>query len=218
MFHSINYNGNGAYGAEAQDVIESVETLHIADGKQQPFSKQECRFGYRDSFFKQNRGKYLIVSVTFRLSKTFVPNLAYSGLKSTLPAGNISMATVREAVVKMRRQKLPDPLLGNAGSFFKNPAVSSQQAEALQSEYPALPLYTAAGGLNKLSAAWLIEQCGWKGKRNKQGNVGAYDRQPLILVNYGAASGKDVLEFAGEIIRSVEEKFGVRMEPEVNMI
>jgi UDP-N-acetylmuramate dehydrogenase len=148
-----------------------------------------------------------------------VPNLAYSGLKSALPEQGISLAMVREAVVNMRRQKLPDyQLLGNAGSFFKNPAVSLQQAEALKSEYPALPVYPAAGGLQKLSAAWLIEQCGWKGKRNKQGNVGSYGNQPLILVNYGDASGRAILDFADEIIHSVEEKFGVRMEPEVNIV
>ncbi|GHT21593.1 UDP-N-acetylenolpyruvoylglucosamine reductase [Bacteroidia bacterium] len=207
----------GAYGAEAQNVIETVEALHIADGKLQQFSRAECRFGYRDSFFKQNKGKYLIVSVTFRLSKTFVANLTYSGLKSALPNENISIAMVRDAVVNMRRQKLPDyQFLGNAGSFFKNPAVSLRQAEVLKSEYPPLPVYAAGEGLQKLSAAWLIEQCGWKGKRS--GNVGAYERHPLILVNYGGASGKEVLDFANEIIRSVDEKFGVRMESEVNIV
>ncbi|MDR1864608.1 MAG: UDP-N-acetylmuramate dehydrogenase [Bacteroidales bacterium] len=208
----------GAYGAEAQHVIERVEAMEIATGRTVIFRRDECRFGYRDSIFKQHRGKYLVVSVWFGLSKRFTPNLSYAGLKAELPAGeNITAGQVREAVIRIRRQKLPDyRLLGNAGSFFKNPVVSAKQAAALKRLYGDVPLYPAGRGLQKTSAAWLIQQCGWKGAR--KGNVGSYLMQPLILVNYGNASGREVLDFAEEIIRSVEERFGVRMEPEVNIV
>jgi UDP-N-acetylmuramate dehydrogenase len=207
----------GAYGQEAGNVIEQVEAFDIAAGKTLLFSRSDCAFGYRDSFFKRHRGKYLIVSVSFRLSKTFTPQLLYAGLKEAMGHTPVTPLAVREAVMAVRRRKLPDyTVLGNAGSFFKNPSVPEDQARRLQQQYASLPLYPVAGGYCKASAAWLIEQCGWKGVR--KGNTGAYAGQPLILVNYGNASGKEIIAFAHEIIDSVEERFDVRLEPEVHLV
>ncbi|MDR1667562.1 MAG: UDP-N-acetylmuramate dehydrogenase [Bacteroidales bacterium] len=205
----------GAYGQEAKDVIEQVEVFDIAAGKTCFFSRSDCAFSYRDSFFKHHRGEYLIVSVSFRLAKIFTPQLSYAGLQEEIGNRPVTLSTVREAVINIRQRKLPDyTILGNAGSFFKNPSVPVRQACLLQQRHASLPLYPAAEGYRKVSAAWLIEQCGWKGV--KKGNVGAYSSQPLILVNYGNASGKEIMDFANEIMDSVEKKFDIRLETEVH--
>ncbi|MDR1672854.1 MAG: UDP-N-acetylmuramate dehydrogenase [Bacteroidales bacterium] len=209
----------GAYGTEAKDVIETVEAVETATGKTVHFRRRECGFGYRDSFFKQHKGKYLIVSVTFRLSKTFTPQLSYAGLQTEL-AGELEItpSSVRDAVMRIRQQKLPEwQQLGSAGSFFKNPLVSQQKVEELRRTYENIPLYSVPqDGFRKISAAWLIEQCGWKGVQ--KGHVGVYHNQPLILVNRGNATGREVMDFAREIMDSAEKKFGIRMETEVNIV
>ncbi|MDR2037042.1 MAG: UDP-N-acetylmuramate dehydrogenase [Bacteroidales bacterium] len=207
----------GAYGTEAKEIIEEVETIEISTGKIVRFDNHQCQFGYRDSFFKQNKGKYLITSVLFRLSKVFIPNLKYAGLRTAFSNHNeITLENTRKTVIGIRDQKIPDPKeLGNAGSFFKNPTISSETAEPLKQEYE-IPLYPVSDEWYKTSAAWLIEQCGWKGKQ--KGNVGTYQLQPLILVNYGKATGMEILEFANEIIESVYQRFGIRLEPEVNIV
>ncbi|MDR0713478.1 MAG: UDP-N-acetylmuramate dehydrogenase [Bacteroidales bacterium] len=207
----------GAYGREAKDVIEQVEVFDITEGEMLSFSRKDCTFNYRDSFFKHHRGRYLIVSALFGLSKTFTPQLSYAGLMEEMGNKPVTPATVREAVISIRRRKLPDcTVLGNAGSFFKNPAVPVRKAGLLQQQYPSLPVYPAAKGYRKVSAAWLIEQCGWKGTR--KGNVGCFGLQPLILINCGNASGKELMDFANEIMDSVEKKFDIRLEPEVRII
>jgi UDP-N-acetylmuramate dehydrogenase len=208
----------GAYGVEAKDVIEQVETLELSTGKTVLFNNDACQFAYRDSFFKHHKGKYLVTAVSFRLSKTFAPDLRYAGLEAELSREKErTLGALREAVIRIRRQKLPDYReLGNAGSFFKNPAIPIELSETLKQSYADIPLYPATTASRKVSAAWLIQQCGWKGIQ--KGTVGACRTQPLILVNHGHATGKEVLDFAKEIIESVEQKFGIRMEPEVNIV
>ena len=210
----------GAYGAEAKETIETVEAIEMATGQNVTFSNQQCRFDYRDSFFKNEKGKYLITAVQFRLSKRFEPNLRYTDLKLELSRTvHVTMDTVRQAVISIRSRKLPNPAkLGNAGSFFKNPTINNAKSEEI-SQYDTQGqalLYPASHGLWKISAAWLIRQCGWVGIRD--GNVGIYKRQPLVIVNHGGATGKEILDFARKIIDSVNDKFGIALEPEVNMV
>jgi UDP-N-acetylmuramate dehydrogenase len=208
----------GAYGVEAQETVETVETVCLATGQEVIFNKQQCMFGYRDSFFKRNGEKYLITHVSFRLSKKFEPNIEYAGLKAELPrSGPVTVETVRQAVIRIRARKLPDPAeLGNAGSFFKNPVVDAAKSEEIIRLHPQAPLYPTSEGLWKIPAAWLIQQCGWKGVRT--GNVGVHGRQPLAIVNYGGATGREILDLAQKIIASVEDSFGVKLEPEVNIV
>lgn len=211
----------GAYGVEVKDFIEEVEVIYLADGRVEVLRHAQCAFGYRDSIFKNAlKGKVAILSVTFRLNKSKNLHLAYGAISHELEEMGIASPTssdVREAVCRIRRSKLPDPaILGNAGSFFKNPTVSSQVYDSLLLKFPALPAYPQANGSYKLAAGWLIEQCGWKGIR--VGDAGVHIAQALVLVNYGIATGKEILTLATEIQQSVHAKFGIKLEMEVNIL
>lgn len=209
----------GAYGVEVQDTIESVQGLVLSEGDFMNFDKDSCRFGYRDSIFKREwENRVLIVSVTFRLLKNPACNTGYAQVEEELrqigPANPVNM---RKAIVRIRERKLPDPtVLGNAGSFFKNPVIPSSVSHELKKEFPELPSYPIEGDTVKVTAAWLIEQCGWKGYRRE--DTGVHQNQPLVLVNYGNATGKDIFELSEEIIESVKRKFGISLEREVRII
>jgi UDP-N-acetylmuramate dehydrogenase len=210
----------GAYGVELKDCVKEVEIMHLADGRKEILQKEQCRFGYRDSIFKHElREKVIILSVTSLLSKSPELHLAYGAISRELETMAIHQPTpcdVRDAVCLIRRSKLPDPaVLGNAGSFFKNPSVSSETHTALTAKYANLPAYQQANGTYKLAAGWLIEQCGWKGAR--RGDAGVHHAQALVLVNYGTATGNELLTLAAEIRESVFAKFGVELETEVNI-
>jgi UDP-N-acetylmuramate dehydrogenase len=209
----------GAYGVEVKEVIHRVEAVMCDEGKMISLPNSGCRFGYRDSIFKNElRDKVIITYVTFRLDKKHQPKIQYAELERELNKyQNISAGSIREAVIHLRRSKLPDPdEIGNAGSFFKNPVIPQSKVLALREKYPAIPAFEVGPGIVKLSAAWLIDQCGWKGKR--KGNTGTYSKQPLILLNHGEATGKEILEFAGEIQQSVMDRYGLRLEMEVNVV
>ncbi len=209
----------GAYGAEVENTIQEVSAIDVLTGQALTFSKEACRFGYRDSIFKREwKGKCMISSVTFRLRKKPELNLSYGPVAEKMSAEKYQdVGTLRKIVIEIRRSKLPDPEeLGNAGSFFKNPVVPGDLYEKLLEEFPGIPSYPSPGGSRKVPAAWLIEQCGWKGKR--QGDAGCYEKQPLVLVNHGSASGQDILELAALIEADVMERFGIGLEREVNVI
>jgi UDP-N-acetylmuramate dehydrogenase len=208
----------GAYGIEAKETVETVETIEKATGKTVTFNNRQCQFYYRDSFFKKHKGKYLITAVQFKLSKRFEPNVQYADLKTELSRNrHVTLENIRQAVISIRSRKLPDPAeLGNAGSFFKNPTISTAKSREISELDPQAPLYPVSHGYWKMSAAWLIQHCGWKGIQD--GKVGTYKRQPLVIVNYGGATGKEVLDFAQKIIDSVDRKFGIRLDPEVNVV
>ena len=209
----------GAYGVELQDRIESVTAWHIPEGRLVTLSKDSCGFAYRDSIFKRDvLGTWLIVSVRFALPKKWVPVLNYPDLKnhavlSRLEPAHVNAEQILRAVCEIRRAKLPDPsILGNAGSFFKNPVVSETQYLLLKKQFPALIAYPQSDQTFKLAAGWLIERCGWKGKR--LGAVGVHDRQALVLVNYGGAQASALLALAQEVRASVKAEFGVDLEIE----
>ncbi|HRE18910.1 MAG TPA: UDP-N-acetylmuramate dehydrogenase [Rhodocyclaceae bacterium] len=210
----------GAYGLEIGERLQQVTAFDFATGSIRHFSAPECRFGYRDSLFKQEgwnlSGRMLITEVTFRLPKAWVPNLRYADIGAALAAQQIDTPDAREiaaAIIAIRRSKLPDPtVLPNAGSFFHNPIVDAEVAHALASRFPGLPTYAQADGRVKLAAGWLIEQCGWKGRR--LGPVGMYERQALVLVNHGGATGADVRALMLAVQNDVAERFGVRLLPE----
>ena len=206
----------GAYGVEAKDVITEVRALAIADGSERTFTNAECCYGYRDSIFKNDlRGQYIITGVTYRLDKQFVPKLDYGNLRGEVGANPTPM-DVREAVIRIRKQKLPEVSeIGSAGSFFKNPIVPREQYEAIAAQYERVPHFDQEGGV-KIPAAWLIEQCGWKGKTI--GGAQCYAKQPLVLVNTGNATPQDVITLAQNICDSVHDKFGITISPEVNYI
>ena len=209
----------GAYGCEAKDAIRSVEMFCTETFNTLVLNREHCAFGYRDSVFKRSlRGRVIITSVRFALSRTPRPRLEYGDLAAAVEArGGITLRNIREAVCAIRRSKLPDTaVLGNAGSFFKNPVVEAAVAERLRTDYPALPLYPAAKGRMKLAAGWLIEQAGMKGHR--EGCVGVHDRQALVLVNYGGATGSEVLALAHKVQEAVRAKFGVEIAAEVNVL
>ena len=210
----------GAYGAEAKDVISRVHYFDTQECKHLSLTNAECRFAYRDSIFKQElRGRAIITSVEFTLSKQPQPNLGYGDLaRETEARGGATLKNIREAVCAIRRSKLPDTaVLGNAGSFFKNPIVESGVAEALMTRYENMPIYpTANPQMRKLAAGWLIDQAGMKGYR--AGNVGVHDRQALVLVNHGGATGGEVMALARDVQSRVAEKFGVEIEAEVNVL
>ena len=211
----------GAYGVEVKDVIESLEAFDLDSGEIRTFRNEECNFGYRSSIFKtKEKDKYFILNVTFRLSKKPKLKLSYAPLKQLFKDRKdeeISVKEVSEAIKNIRNSKLPDPdHLKNAGSFFKNPAVSKEKADELKNQYPDMPVYPQPNGKVKLAAGWMIEQCGWKGK--KEGNVGVYEKQALILVNYDNASGKEILRFSQKINNSVRKKFGINLKREVIVI
>lgn len=209
----------GAYGAEVSNTIEKVRAISVTDGSLREFTREECRFGYRDSIFKgELKGRYLITLVYFRLSTKPRLSLEYGSLKDELnKMGSISLGNVRKTVINSRVAKLPDPALtGNAGSFFKNPVVNASVAEEIKSKNPKIPLFNDPSGGIKLAAGWLIEQCGWKGKRF--GDAGVHDKQALVIVNYGNATGLELFELSEKIKISVAEKFGVTLEREVEII
>ena len=210
----------GAYGGELKNTLESVETIEIETGNKRIFSKEECRLGYRDSVFKNElKDKYFITAVNLKLSKVEKKNISYKILKNYLDENKIEVKTVKDisdAVTSIRKSKLPDPkILGNAGSFFKNTFVSKDKFESLLAQYPEMPNFVEDEQI-KIPSAWLIEQCGWKGKI--VGNAGVHDKQALVLVNHGGATGQEIWDLAQVIIASVEEKFDLKITPEVNLI
>ncbi|WP_305821769.1 UDP-N-acetylmuramate dehydrogenase, partial [Massilia brevitalea] len=205
----------GAYGLEIKDVFHSLTAYDLATGTQRVLRAADCRFGYRDSVFKQADGAGLVVlDVTFALPRAWQPNLRYAELANALQEAGIVSPTpqqVSETVVAIRRRKLPDPaVIGNAGSFFKNPVVTGAQCAALLARFPQLVHHAQADGSEKLAAGWLIDQCGWKGR--SMGAAGVYPKQALVLVNNGGASGAEVLALARTIQADVLEKFGVPLE------
>ena len=209
----------GAYGVEAGDLIEKVETVRIADAVACSFTKADCDFAYRHSIFKAaEKGRHIVTYVTYRLQKSACFKLSYGNLKDKVEElGGATLANVRRAVCEIREAKLPNPnQVGSAGSFFMNPIVDAEKAAVLKEEYPAMPQYPLADGSVKLSAGWLIEQCGWK--QTPHEHVGVYRHQALVVVNLGGASGRDVLDFAQAVVASVKEKFGVCLNMEVNAI
>ena len=212
----------GAYGVELKDTFESCEALAISSLEIETFSKSACQFGYRDSFFKkEGKGKYIIVSVNFKLTKkNHRLTTSYGAIETELKKNHITQPTIKDisnAVIAIRQQKLPDPkVLGNSGSFFKNPVLGRSVFERFASEHPEAPFYKVSDTEYKIPAGWLIEQCGFKGKRF--GDAGVHKNQALVLVNYNEATGKEILDLAYRIMASVEEKFGIAITPEVNVI
>jgi UDP-N-acetylmuramate dehydrogenase len=211
----------GAYGVEIKDTFLSLEALRISDGELVTFDREACRFGYRESFFKrEGRDQFVILSVTFQLDKApHTLHTTYGNIQQELEQRGIQHPTIQdvsEAVIAIRRSKLPDPaVLGNAGSFFKNPVVEAGVLEAIRVEHPDVVAYPAEGGY-KLAAGWLIERAGWKGHRRNGHAV--HDRQALVLVNHGGATGQEVFDLSTDILRSVQERFGVELEREVNIL
>lgn len=208
----------GAYGVEAKDVIDTVQTICLADGTERDFSNSECRYGYRQSIFKNElKGQYAVAYVIYALSKMPQPKLGYGALEQEVERlGGPTLTNIRQAVISIRNSKLPDPkVLGNAGSFFMNPVVTEQEYDIIRSNYPDVPSYPAPGGI-KVPAGWLIEKTGWKGR--SLGLAAVYDKQALVLVNKGGATGADVKRLADTIIADVKQKFGVTLSTEVNYI
>lgn len=211
----------GAYGVELKDVFYELEALNLESLELKNFSKEECQFGYRESVFKHElKNKYFITSVTFKLQLNASVNTSYGAIQQQLNAMGIVHPTIKEvsdAVIAIRSSKLPNPkVLGNAGSFFKNPEIDATLFDSLKSTCPSIVGYPLENGRVKLAAGWLIEQCGWKGK--VVGNCGSHKDQALVLVNYGGATGSEVYALALAIKKSVFDKFGVEINPEVNVI
>lgn len=211
----------GAYGVEIKDVFHSLEAFHIKEKKIVSFSLDDCEFGYRESVFKgKYKNEFVITNVTYRLNKTPHYNISYGAIKEELEVMKIEdlgIQAISQAVINIRSSKLPDPaVIGNAGSFFKNPEVNNNEFENLKNKFPAMVGYDLNNGKTKLAAGWLIEQCGWKGFR--KGDAGCHSRQALVLVNYGDATGEEIYTLSEEIINSVKEKFGVTLHREVNII
>jgi len=209
----------GAYGVEVQEVIEEVNAVEADSALFRSFSNKECHYGYRDSIFKKElKGKYIITSVLFRVQKNPVFRLHYQHLEEeVLKTGAVNLQNIRNTIIQIRESKLPDPkIMGNAGSFFMNPVIPKQQFLSLQAIYPQMPHYFNSDNTEKVPAGWLIDQCGWKGKRI--GNAGVHDKQALVLVNLGGATGAEIVYLAEQIQQSVREKFGIELKPEVNYI
>lgn len=211
----------GAYGVEVKDIFESCTAFEIATGEIRTFTKADCEFAYRESVFKGKlKGKFIVTSVTYRLSKKPNVQTHYGAINSELAKRGISeptIADISEVVAAIRVSKLPDPsTIGNAGSFFKNPIIDQTVFEQLVSQFPDMPHYPAADGRVKLAAGWLIEACGFKGM--VEGNTGTWKNQALVLVNHGGATGQEVYRFSETIINTVQQKFGVLLEREVNII
>ncbi len=210
----------GAYGVELKDSFYELEAMNLATLEIQKFSAADCKFGYRESVFKNElKNQYFITSVSFRLSKHPQLNTSYGAISQELAARGVVSPTVKDvsnAVISIRQSKLPDPkILGNSGSFFKNPEITKEHFEKLQQQHPNVVAYPTSTGSMKLAAGWMIEQCGWKGK--VVGHTGSHKDQALVLVNYGGATGAEVYQLAIDIKKSVFEKFGVEINPEVNV-
>jgi UDP-N-acetylmuramate dehydrogenase len=210
----------GAYGMEVADSITQVVTLEVATLQPRTFTREECRYGYRSSFFKEpdHWGRYIVTALRLRLLRHGQANLSYKQLSEALH-GNLeaSPAEVRRTVIALRDSKLPDPRrIGNAGSFFKNPIVPRAKADELLSVYPFMPTHPVGDKLVKIPAGWLIEQCGWKGRT--VGRAGVYEKQSLVLVNRGGAAPEEVVALSDAIIRTVSDRFGITIEPEVNIL
>lgn len=210
----------GAYGVEIKDVFDSLQAMHRETLEMHSFDADACQFGYRESVFKQTlKDQYVITSVRFRLNKTPNYQLEYGAIREVLAANGINQLSIRaisDAVIQIRQSKLPDPKeIGNAGSFFKNPTISTTQFETLKSDFPSIPGYPSTEGV-KVAAGWLIEQAGWKGKRI--GDVGVHAKQALVLVNYGGGTGKEIKALSQQIQADVAEKFGIDLQAEVNFI
>lgn len=211
----------GAYGVELKDVFSSCTALAVADGTKRTFTYDDCAFGYRDSIFKGTlQGKYIITSVTFKLSKSPMLNVQYGAIQSELANRNIlnpTIADISRIVSEIRQSKLPDPsTIGNAGSFFKNPIIGAEAFQKLKNEHPDVVSFPVGESQFKLAAGWLIEQCGFKGKI--VGQTGTWKNQALVLVNHGSATGAEVYSFSESIIKTVEKTFDIRLEREVNVL
>ena len=210
----------GAYGVEAKDIIYKVETVEIATGKLVVFDNQDCQYSYRQSRFKHEwKDKYLVTHVIYRLNKHFVPDLDYGNIRVSLAAKEIENPTaqqLRDVIIEIRNAKLPDPKVqGNAGSFFMNPIVEKAKYEELAALYPGMPHYTIDAEREKIPAGWMIDQCGWKGK--SLGRAGVHDKQALVLVNRGGATGQEIVNLCETIRKDVKQKFGIDIHPEVNV-
>lgn len=210
----------GAYGVEIKDVLHSVEAYHMKDACLVSFTNADCAFGYRDSVFKRMyKGLFAIIAATFKLDKHPRLNTSYGAIEQELEKMGVGSPTINDvskAVINIRQSKLPDPeKIGNAGSFFKNPVIDTTQFEAIKKLYPEMPGYSSPDATTKVPAAWLIEQCGWKGYR--QNDAGVHQWQPLVLVNYGKASGNEIYKLSESIMQSVKHRFGIELEREVNI-
>ena len=210
----------GAYGVEAKDIIYKVEAVEIATGKVVVFDNKDCQYSYRQSRFKHEwKDKYLVTHVIYRLSKHFVPDLDYGNIRTSLAAKNIGNPTaqqLRDVIIEIRNAKLPDPKVqGNAGSFFMNPIVQKAKYEELAALYPGMPHYTIDAEHEKIPAGWMIDQCGWKGQ--SLGRAGVHDKQALVLVNRGGATGEEIVNLCETIRKDVMQKFGIDIHPEVNV-
>ncbi len=211
----------GAYGVEIKDVFHSLEAWHINEKHREIFYLKDCEFGYRESVFKEKyRNRFIITSVTYRLRKEPQFQTSYGAIEQELEkmkVTELSIKAISDAVIRIRQSKLPDPaIVGNAGSFFKNPTISIGRYQNLQEKFPTIVGYPVNETRVKLAAAWLIEQCGWKGHR--KGDAGCHEKQALVLVNYGNATGADIFKLSTEIMQSVFEKFGIHLEREVNIV
>lgn len=213
----------GAYGVEIEQVFDSLTAVHINTGESRRFTHADCRFGYRESTFKHElRDQYIITKVMFRLDKQPVFHTRYGAIQETLTEMGVtdetlSIKAISDAVIHIRRSKLPDPAeIGNAGSFFKNPEIPTAQFERLKAQFPGLPGYPVGDNTVKVPAGWLIEQSGWKGKR--VGDAGVHAKQALVLVNYGNATGNEIIAIARQVQETVDTQFGIRLTPEVNVV
>ncbi len=211
----------GAYGAEIKDVFHSLDAFHLKEKRIINFSTNDCGFGYRESIFKTKfKDQFVILNVTYRLNKKPQYNIQYGAIKEELEKMNVtelSIQAISQAVINIRKSKLPDPkVIGNAGSFFKNPEITKDQFVVLETQFENLQTYPLDNGNVKLAAGWLIEQCGWKGFR--RGDAGCHEKQALVIVNYGNASGREIYDLGEEIKQSVKEKFDVELEREVNIV
>lgn len=210
----------GAYGVEVKDTIVAVTFWNWETGQLETLNNAQCQFGYRESIFKHDlRGRVFITSVVYKLAKKPVFNTSYGAIEQELVLmgiNELSVKSIANAVINIRRSKLPDPSeIGNAGSFFKNPTIPVSQFEQLKEQYPAIPSYPVGSEFIKVPAGWLIEQAGWKGYRH--GDVGVHTRQALVLVNYGSASGAEIWKLSSDILASIKKKFGIELEREVNV-
>lgn len=211
----------GAYGVEIREVFHELKAFHLKEKTNYTFGLKDCDFGYRDSVFKRKyKDEFVILKVTYKLRKKPVFNTSYGAIEQELErmgVKKLSIKSISDAVINIRSSKLPNPAeIGNAGSFFKNPEINHAQFSMLKAQFPSIVGYPLPDGNIKLAAGWLIEQCGWKGFR--RGDAGCHERQALVLVNYGTASGKDIFILSEEILQSVLEKFGVKLEREVKII